>query len=247
MVALELVLRHPARVQRLVLACTSPGGAGGASYPFHEIGHLDRLERGAPGPGFGYAPGRSLGRGEPELHDQMLACSPPTPSPMSPPRHGRASPAGGPRGSRHLGAPASDRLSGDDPAGRYDGIALPRPERMAGASPTPATILRGGHLFMFQTARRSRHVRFPPGIGPRPALTTRLDLRIRPSPSGRPCLADHLPSLNRDCSCREFITAESAWGGKGAVQRPPVVHATASPGSQLWTYASSSRVAWAIR
>jgi len=33
MVAQELVLRHPAKVERLVLACTSPGGAGGSSYP----------------------------------------------------------------------------------------------------------------------------------------------------------------------------------------------------------------------
>ena len=40
MVAQELVLRHPAKVERLVLACTSPGGAGGASYPFHNIQHL---------------------------------------------------------------------------------------------------------------------------------------------------------------------------------------------------------------
>src|SRR5580658_6373403 len=45
MVAQELALRHPAKVERLVLACTSPGGAGGASYPFHEIGEMDRLER----------------------------------------------------------------------------------------------------------------------------------------------------------------------------------------------------------
>src|SRR6187455_3429200 len=45
MVAQELVLRHPSRVKRLVLACTSPGGAGGASYPFHEIEHLTGEER----------------------------------------------------------------------------------------------------------------------------------------------------------------------------------------------------------
>ena len=28
-----------------MLACTSPGGAGGASYPFHEIEHMGREER----------------------------------------------------------------------------------------------------------------------------------------------------------------------------------------------------------
>src|SRR5580704_6526029 len=40
MVAQEFALRHPGKVERLVLACTSPGGEGGASYPFHEIQHL---------------------------------------------------------------------------------------------------------------------------------------------------------------------------------------------------------------
>jgi 3-oxoadipate enol-lactonase len=35
MVAQELVLRHPERVERLVLCCTSSGGAGGSSYPLH--------------------------------------------------------------------------------------------------------------------------------------------------------------------------------------------------------------------
>jgi 3-oxoadipate enol-lactonase len=40
MVAQELALRYPHRVERLVLACTSSGGAGGASYPLHELADL---------------------------------------------------------------------------------------------------------------------------------------------------------------------------------------------------------------
>jgi 3-oxoadipate enol-lactonase len=40
MVAQEFALRYPHRIERLVLACTSSGGAGGASYPFHEFADL---------------------------------------------------------------------------------------------------------------------------------------------------------------------------------------------------------------
>ena len=44
MVAQELAIRHPRRVDRVVLACSSSGGAGNASYPLHE--HLsDTLEQ----------------------------------------------------------------------------------------------------------------------------------------------------------------------------------------------------------
>jgi 3-oxoadipate enol-lactonase len=40
MVAQEFALRYPQRVERLVLACTSSGGPGGASYPLHELADL---------------------------------------------------------------------------------------------------------------------------------------------------------------------------------------------------------------
>jgi len=41
MVAQELALRVGPRIRRLVLACTSCGGAGGSSYPLHELYALD--------------------------------------------------------------------------------------------------------------------------------------------------------------------------------------------------------------
>jgi 3-oxoadipate enol-lactonase len=40
MVAQEFALRYPHRVDRLVLACTSSGGAGGSSYPLHKLASL---------------------------------------------------------------------------------------------------------------------------------------------------------------------------------------------------------------
>jgi 3-oxoadipate enol-lactonase len=40
MVAQHLALRHPGRIDRLVLAATSPGGAGGASFPLHTLADL---------------------------------------------------------------------------------------------------------------------------------------------------------------------------------------------------------------
>jgi 3-oxoadipate enol-lactonase len=45
MVAQEVAIRAPERVERLVLACTSSGGAGGASFPLHELVDLPEPER----------------------------------------------------------------------------------------------------------------------------------------------------------------------------------------------------------
>lgn len=40
MVAQTLAVRHPGRIERLVLCCTSPGGAGGSSYPLHTVADM---------------------------------------------------------------------------------------------------------------------------------------------------------------------------------------------------------------
>jgi 3-oxoadipate enol-lactonase len=49
MVAQELAVSYPQRVERLALLCTSPGGAAGASYPLHELEQLPVDERRAVG------------------------------------------------------------------------------------------------------------------------------------------------------------------------------------------------------
>lgn len=45
MVAQELAVTAPERVERLALLCTSSGGAGGSSYPLHTLADLDEDER----------------------------------------------------------------------------------------------------------------------------------------------------------------------------------------------------------
>ena len=154
MVALELVLRHPAKVQRLILACTSPGGAGGASYPFHEIDHMEPAERSRHLiPISDTRRDAAWAKANPELHDQFVAM-------------GAAAPYAGEPGylmgaRRQLEARAGhdtwDRLPQIAcpvmiAAGRHDGIALPAAQhgmagRIAGAQ---LQFFEGGHLFMLQ-------------------------------------------------------------------------------------------------
>ena len=154
MVAQELVLRHPRRVKRLVLACTSPGGAGGASYPFHEIDHLkgeDRARFLMPiSDTRRDAAWQAANAEDYERFVQMAAAHP----------HAGAPRRGG-GAWRQLEARSHhdtwERLAEIDcpvliAAGRYDGIALPATqEPMAGRIPgAELQWFEGGHLFMIQ-------------------------------------------------------------------------------------------------
>lgn len=155
MVAQELALRHPEKVERLVLACTSPGGAGGASYPFHAIQDLKGEERAKH-----LIPISDTRRDaawqsvNAETFDLFVEqASAPDPYAAEP---GRAMGA-----RRQLEARAGhdtwDRLGQLAcpvliAAGRYDGIALPETqERMAGRiKGAELQFFEGGHLFMLQ-------------------------------------------------------------------------------------------------
>jgi len=154
MVAQELVLRHPAKVERLVLGCTSPGGAGGASYPFHEIQHLKGEDRARHLiPVSDTRRDAAWAAANPETYAQFVAMGAADPYAGEPGREMGA--------RRQLEARAEhdtwDRLEQIRcptliAAGRYDGIALPETqERMAGRIPgAQLQFFDGGHLFMIQ-------------------------------------------------------------------------------------------------
>jgi 3-oxoadipate enol-lactonase len=154
MVAQELALRHPGKVRRLVLACTSPGGAGGASYPFHEIDHMDRLERSRLLiPISDTRRDEAWAKAHPELYAQFLTMGAADPFADEP---GHAMGA-----RRQLEARAGhdtwDRLPQIVcpvmiAAGQYDGVALPATQHgMAGRIPgAQLQFFEGGHLFMLQ-------------------------------------------------------------------------------------------------
>jgi 3-oxoadipate enol-lactonase len=154
MVAQEFVLRHPAKVERLVLACTSPGGKGGASYPFHQIEHMGREERARHMiPISDTRRDVAWQKANPEQYEQFVAFAANDPYTDEP---GRAMGY-----HRQLAARAGldtyDRLSQIGcpvliAAGRYDGIALPATqERMAARiKGSKLQFFDGGDLFMIQ-------------------------------------------------------------------------------------------------
>ena len=154
MVAQELVLRHPARVERLVLACTSPGGAGGASFPFHKIGDLSREARARlliPVSDTRRDEAWALANGD--VHRQLIEMGAADPFADEP---------GHALGARlqleaRAGHDTWDRLGMIAcpvmiAAGRYDGVALQQTqENMAARIPgARLDFFDGGHLFMIQ-------------------------------------------------------------------------------------------------
>jgi 3-oxoadipate enol-lactonase len=156
MVAQELALRHPRRVNRLVLACTSSGGAGGASYPLHELVQLPLEERLV----------RTLELSDRRMDTDWRTAHPAEWERAAAPFRARATVGAGEPG-RDLGGRLQlqarqghdtwDRLGAISCptlvcGGRYDGIAPPENlERLAAAIPgATLEMFEGGHLFLLQ-------------------------------------------------------------------------------------------------
>jgi 3-oxoadipate enol-lactonase len=162
MVALELALRHPDRVERLVLNCTSPGGPN-PSYPIHELQELppgdrleawlavldDRYDPGAeePVPGLGAFYGDLRTRFLDERDEASLAGYR---AQLEARRHHDV--------VDRLGDIAAPTLVC---AGRHDAIApLPNAELLARSIPDARLeIFDGGHLFLLQDRRAFTTIR----------------------------------------------------------------------------------------
>lgn len=154
MVAQELAINHPHMVEGLVLACTTPGGAGGSSYPFHTIEHLKGEERARHMiPISDLRHDAAWAAAHPEQYAKMVELAAADPYADEP----------GMAGGRHRQIEARARHDTWDRldqircptlvcAGRYDGIAPPEivgamANRIRGAE---LRLFEGGHLFMLQ-------------------------------------------------------------------------------------------------
>jgi 3-oxoadipate enol-lactonase len=156
MVAQELALRHPGCVRRLVLACTSSGGAGGASYPLHELQDVpegDRTARSVELADVRYdAAWRSA---HPERYE-TLASMMRARNAVGRDEPGRAEGAALQLDARqrHDTWERLDRIACPTfvCGGRFDGIAPPaNAEHLAAAIPgATLELFDGGHLFLLQ-------------------------------------------------------------------------------------------------
>lgn len=154
MVAQELAIRFPERVRKLVLACTSPGGEGGASYPFHTIAHLSAEDHARHMiPISDTRHDEAWAKANPEQYEKLVEMAAADPY-ADEPGHAEGAAA-------QLAARAThdtwDRLEHIRAetlicGGKYDGIALPETQsrlksRIPGAH---LQMFEGGHLFLLQ-------------------------------------------------------------------------------------------------
>jgi 3-oxoadipate enol-lactonase len=155
MVAQELAIRHPALVDRLVLCCTSSGGAGGSSYPLHELADLEPRERARRQV--------SLSDVRLEVTDELVDMA------LATANVGHGEPGREVGARRQLEARAQhdtwDRLPTVTAAtlvcaGRYDGIApVERSEALADRIPdAELAVFEGGHLFLIQDRSSWQHI-----------------------------------------------------------------------------------------
>ena len=154
MVAQELAINHPHMVEGLVLACTSPGGAGGASYPLHKLADMGAEERARfMIPISDTRHDETWAMAKPETYEQLVAMA------AADPYAGEEGHAMGRR--RQLEARAThDTWSRLDQircptlicGGKYDGIALPETQELMASRIRGAELrfFEGGHLFMLQ-------------------------------------------------------------------------------------------------
>ncbi len=164
MVAQELAVRYPERIERLVLCCTSPGGAGRASYPLHELQSLPDDERALHGLELADTRMDAAWRAaNPEAFENVLA--------MMAKRAtvGAGEPGRAEGAARQLEARRHHDVYDRLPtlamptlicAGRYDGIApLANSEAIASQIPgAELAVFEGGHLFLVQDPKANPHI-----------------------------------------------------------------------------------------
>jgi pimeloyl-ACP methyl ester carboxylesterase len=154
MLAQELAVTHPERIERLALFCTSPGGAGGPSAPLHEMVDLDveeRIARGALLLDQRFTPEWLADHGLDRAIAEQYATR--QRQPRTPARRDGELAQLAAR-SRHdvwdrLGAITSPTFVG---AGRFDGIApVANSENIVSRIPNAELhVYEGGHLFFVQ-------------------------------------------------------------------------------------------------
>ncbi len=153
MVAQEFALRHPQKISRLVLACTSPGGAGGSSFPFHTLAlsGMDRARHMIPISDLRHD--AEWARSHPDQYERLLDMAARDPFADEPDRVMGA--------RRQLEARAGHdtwarlgqiKMPTMIAAGRYDGIAPAHIQENLHAQIPNAELhfFEGGHLFLIQ-------------------------------------------------------------------------------------------------